>query len=906
MAQIADSVLDKLEVFALDEGMNRVTLPIDYTSLEWHRCYYECGDFTLEVPSDLYDPSWAYIYTDQRPETGIIERVEYTDEGHEGYRDTVVLKGRFLESILNSRTFLDETPEETTIRYTISAPSTKRLNKPTVYEDADGNLYTSNAGGTGTDVSNGTTASEVKTDESGQKYVETDSGRVNVSDKTLSTPLNSYFYKDEDGTLNRVQNTGVDVVDEQIDNVIFEDSRGNAYYKDEDGRLRYANASVFVEKGSNTYYYVKGGGMGSTTVEKTITVKGPWQITEVADVTEESDNVARCFGWVRQFFQNTLLFEEPKITGVNKIVNPSFELMGDLVYKELQTVGASPRIDYDFDANSAVFSIWRGLNRTQDQKIVEPEPLDPIWVTTGKVQSATLDAMPNTQVGRTIIYGASKPGESRLPEGYTELKYIEGTGTQWIDTGFVPNQNSGIKMTAKVTALESGAGNTGAFFFGSSYPDHLHGIEAYSYSGKYNVYRNGDMQTFGSGASVGDTVTVLLDKRNLLITSSSGTNITHMFGEDQFQSGTTLRLAALPRSASFYGMIQIIDCQVYNDGSLIRDFIPCKSQSGAVGMYDMVGGKFYGNSGTGSFIAGNEAPSPTDPIENVGLSIDGKRWSIDLGGNTLGEGQTLTIERNGAASIDGEPIPDQHMPYVSERNALVITDSDAVHDFDLEYQQYQDQPEAGGNPFAVFSDTWGTMSKYTAVKDDSNYRNTCYVLYDYEEPEFGGDGEIVLNEVRGENGGIIGWTVSYSKKTGYLTARIEDGEHDQETYLDMRNEKPRCDNSWSREMYENDGSGRPVLPFLRDEYTAFARSLEEKGMEHLKTNFAKTSSLDTGTIDTAGYMRDFDMGDLVDMAAEKIGMVKTARITEVSEVWDNNGVSIDIGIGEEELAEYDV
>ena len=32
----------------------------------------------------------------------------------------------------------------------------------------------------------------------------------------------------------------------------------------------------------------------------------------------------------------------------------------------------------------------------------------------------------------------------RLPEGYTELKYIETTGTQHIDTGIIPNQDTRI------------------------------------------------------------------------------------------------------------------------------------------------------------------------------------------------------------------------------------------------------------------------------------------------------------------------------------------------------------------------------------------------------------------------------------------------------------------------------
>jgi hypothetical protein len=55
-----------------------------------------------------------------------------------------------------------------------------------------------------------------------------------------------------------------------------------------------------------------------------------------------------------------------------------------------------------------------------------------------------------------------------LPEGYTQLDYIESTGTQYIDTGFKPNQDTKIYMN--VTPLNLDSATVGAFFFGSGYP----------------------------------------------------------------------------------------------------------------------------------------------------------------------------------------------------------------------------------------------------------------------------------------------------------------------------------------------------------------------------------------------------------------------------------------------------
>lgn len=55
--------------------------------------------------------------------------------------------------------------------------------------------------------------------------------------------------------------------------------------------------------------------------------------------------------------------------------------------------------------------------------------------------------------------------------------------------------------------------------------------------------------------------------------------------------------------------MRLYSFKVYLDAAkatLIRDFIPCKNASGAVGLWDDVGSQFYGNAGTGAFTAGPE------------------------------------------------------------------------------------------------------------------------------------------------------------------------------------------------------------------------------------------------------------------------------------------------------------
>ena len=65
---------------------------------------------------------------------------------------------------------------------------------------------------------------------------------------------------------------------------------------------------------------------------------------------------------------------------------------------------------------------------------------------------------------------------------------------------------------------------------------------------------------------------------------------------------------------------KIFALTILNGGNLIRDFVPCIDPTGAVGLYDLIGQKFYGNTGSGSFAAGPvvmwDAP-PEEPAETL-------------------------------------------------------------------------------------------------------------------------------------------------------------------------------------------------------------------------------------------------------------------------------------------------
>lgn len=85
--------------------------------------------------------------------------------------------------------------------------------------------------------------------------------------------------------------------------------------------------------------------------------------------------------------------------------------------------------------------------------------------------------------------------------------------------------------------------------------------------------------------------------------------ISYTLTETTFTATNNLFLLALNNgnNAIDYTVAKVYGCKIYDNGMLVRDFIPCKNASGAVGMWDDVNNTFYSNAGSGTFTAGPEA-----------------------------------------------------------------------------------------------------------------------------------------------------------------------------------------------------------------------------------------------------------------------------------------------------------
>lgn len=204
------------------------------------------------------------------------------------------------------------------------------------------------------------------------------------------------------------------------------------------------------------------------------------------------------------------------------------------------------------------------------------------------------------------ITDGSEP-TSRLPQGYTEVEYVENTSNAYINTDFIPNQDT--RIVAKMQCVTS---NTSCCHFGANswdenngmwltYETGISGTLHIAWLGKttWTTYGNGDynIHTYDWNKNV-------LYKDDVLVGSSTyGTyQCTNKLGIFTNLQNTDDR----PNADTVFLKGRMYYFKVYDDGTLVRDFVPCINPNNVVGAYDVVNGVFYGSARSGkTFVAGN-------------------------------------------------------------------------------------------------------------------------------------------------------------------------------------------------------------------------------------------------------------------------------------------------------------
>lgn len=90
-----------MEVMALDANLGLIGY-LPYINLQWKRRYYEAGEFTAQIRKKDYLPGAAYLYSLDRPEVGVLQKVQtYTNVRG----DFLLISGYFAEKIPDRNVF---------------------------------------------------------------------------------------------------------------------------------------------------------------------------------------------------------------------------------------------------------------------------------------------------------------------------------------------------------------------------------------------------------------------------------------------------------------------------------------------------------------------------------------------------------------------------------------------------------------------------------------------------------------------------------------------------------------------------------------------------------------------------------------------------------------------------------
>lgn len=193
-----------------------------------------------------------------------------------------------------------------------------------------------------------------------------------------------------------------------------------------------------------------------------------------------------------------------------------------------------------------------------------------------------------------------------LPSGYKRLEYIQSSGSQYIDENFVPDATTKVIMDFQMLS----PGTTNECIFGVS------GQFSFRWYGTNSAFRSNGANSVNFPSSVSSTARHTVSKETLTCTIDGADSVTNTAGT------VTLSLYLFAQhtasGASNYAKVRCYSRQVYKNGALVRDYIPCKTDGEEIGLWDDVNSVFYGNAGTGTFTAGPEVGVATP--ENFRLS----------------------------------------------------------------------------------------------------------------------------------------------------------------------------------------------------------------------------------------------------------------------------------------------
>ena len=190
----------------------------------------------------------------------------------------------------------------------------------------------------------------------------------------------------------------------------------------------------------------------------------------------------------------------------------------------------------------------------------------------------------------------------RFAEVDEVLPYIETTGGQYIDTGYVANLNTAVEVTFQTNTVNK-------WLFGSRTSGGASNTYAVHVSSMNSIW----FQMANDSSSTQFSVSNFANKQSTITVNKDAAYL------NGAQIGTVGRTAFGDNSLSLYlGVInangsgtdrpfvgKIYSMRIWDNGELVRFFVPARDKDGNIGFYDLVTHQMFLNAGSGNFAYGH-------------------------------------------------------------------------------------------------------------------------------------------------------------------------------------------------------------------------------------------------------------------------------------------------------------
>lgn len=214
-----------------------------------------------------------------------------------------------------------------------------------------------------------------------------------------------------------------------------------------------------------------------------------------------------------------------------------------------------------------------------------------------------------------------------LPSEYLQVEYLESTGTQYIDTGYVPKLLSTDTFTIEFSVLTSNTvivfGNNNWF----SNKSHIMQLPSINYRLRADVSAQG---TYFGYCTDGAWNTYTIENSTVSCLNSTSSYDPSYYADNPkhlylFCQG--------PYETETFFVGRIRKATYTSNGVPVFDLVPCiRISDSKPGMYDLVGRQFYVNAGTGEFLTGYIADGLVLQMDGINKGAVTGSWVDQVSG----------------------------------------------------------------------------------------------------------------------------------------------------------------------------------------------------------------------------------------------------------------------------------